>query len=315
MRSLFFQLATILLGAFAFFSAPSLCFAAPLTDRYNRPAQETEITEEHLAATEQKLLQKTYTNDPLPKRLQRLELSLFGATQYGSDEQRWRNIKHALNAATPKSNISSSLNELEKYVFNKTAPAGKTTSQATALQRLNRLETKLFGKPSPSMPTAYRVERLKRTLGLAATPDGMAQLPPSIRGMPGMEMAPGTPMFGFGNNFGFDGNGTGDPDFNQFESQMSQLFREMEQMQQMQPYGSDQTPGNEEHRFYMYSTPDGGFKFGTDPGNNLNPKNTKPNGGKNKKLKPIPSLPAPQLTPQPNVPEDHIPSYADPNFI
>jgi hypothetical protein len=288
-----------------------------------------EITEEQLATTEQKLLQKTYAGDPLPKRLQRLELSLFGATQYGSNNQRWHNIKSYLsNADTSKKNISSSLNELEKYIFKKTTPA------ESASLRLNKLETKLFGKPSPSMPIAYRISRLKRTLGLAAGPDGMAELPnnlpPSFRGMPGMELAPGMPVPGFGNNFGFEGGDRNDPNFDQFESQISQLFRQMEQMQQMQqmqphgfeqPHDSEQAPGYDEHHFYMYSTPDGGFKWGTESNPNFNPGSPQQ---KSKKLKPdnsipnsgkAPALPAPHLIPQPNIPEDHIPSYSDPNFI
>jgi len=291
----------------------------------------TGISDEQLSATEQKLLQKTYNNDPLAKRLQRLELTLFGATQSGSDEQRWQHIKHCLNnTGKTNKNISSSLNELEKYIFKgkptpqagkTTSQAGKTTSQATALQRLNRLETKVFGKPTPSMPTAYRIERLQRTLGITGTSGGIAELPGTLpapmRGMPpGMEMPPGMPMFGFGNNFGFGDNGMGDPDFS---SQMSQLFREMQEMQRMQPFGFDQDPNQnpnyEEHRFYMYSTPDGGFKFGQEPDPNFNPNNRKPDNGKNKKLKPNAPAPAPQLIPQPRTPDERIPSYADPNFI
>jgi hypothetical protein len=178
------------------------------------------------------------------------------------------------------------------------------------------------------MPTAYRIERLQRTLGITGTPGGITQLPNTLpapmRGMPpGMEMPPGMPMFGFGNNFGFGDNGMGDPDFS---SQMSQLFREMQEMQRMQPFGFDQDPNQnpnyEEHRFYMYSTPDGGFKFGQEPDPNFNPGPATPKGSK--KLKPdnrapnskkAPMFPAPQLIPQPRMPEDRVPSYADPNFI
>lgn len=117
MRLAFFLLVIVLGGACLFFTAVSYAAA---------PAHQlaTDISEEQLAAMEQKLLQKTYSNDPLPKRLQRLELSLWGATQYGNDEQRWHNIKQYLSSAkTPnragksQSNISASLNELEKYIF------------------------------------------------------------------------------------------------------------------------------------------------------------------------------------------------------
>ena len=212
----------------------------------------------------------------------------------------------------PKKIFPRLLMSWKKYVFKKTMP------QENSSVRLNKLEVKLFGKSSPGMPIAYRVDRLKRTLGLEATPGGgMAQLPnslpPSFRGMPGMEMTPGTPMFG--NNFGFNGNDMNDPDLNQFDSQMSQLFRQMEQMQQMQPHDFDQSPGdgNHSYHYWMYSTPEGGLKFGQEGDPNPSPNQRKP-GGKN--VKPTPrSVPAPQLMPQPNIPEQRIPSYADPNFI
>ena len=94
-------------------------------------------------------------------------------------------------------------------------------------------------------------------------------------------------------------------------------MQEMQEMQRMQPFGFDespnqQNPGYEEHRFYMYSTPDGGFKIGPEADPNFNnqpkqsPKNKKP-GQK--------TVPAPRVMPQPATPEDKIPSYADPNFI
>ncbi len=114
--------------------------------------------EDQLSAAERKLLQRTYEADPLPKRLQRLELLTFGATQYGSNLERWRNIKQYMSqTGTSKNNrhsktnsilpdaqvesggsVSESLNELEKYVFKKTFKA-ETTGR-----RLDKLEAKLL---------------------------------------------------------------------------------------------------------------------------------------------------------------------------
>ena len=239
-----------------------------------------------LAAAEMKFLQRTYENDPLSKRLQRLELLTFGATQNGSDAARWHNLEHyLLNKASKKNsaaavpgasaytNISHSLNELEKYVFKRTSPSESTR------QRLNKLEAKLFGKPSINMPVEQRVARLQRTLGIASSRQQMAEVPynfapgtinpynnmpytqPGIPGIPGMQSP-----------FGFNNDDLADPELNQFESQMSQIFREMQkQMQEQQ--------------------------------NRALPRQ-------------MPRRGAPQIVPQPNVnPGEKVPTYNDPNFI
>src|SRR5579872_6013840 len=143
MPSLYFYLACTMYAACILFTGNMAFAATPTSGPVGRDGSAsldtTSISEEQLTATEQKLLQKTYANDPLPKRLQRIELSLFGATQYGTDNQRWQNIKHYLNSAhnTNNKNISSSLNELEKYIFKKTTPTQSPS------QRLDKMEAKL----------------------------------------------------------------------------------------------------------------------------------------------------------------------------
>lgn len=252
-------------------------------------------------------------DDPLPKRLQRLELLTFGATQYGSNLERWRNIKHYISQAgtnknngngQPQSssapaNISTSLNALEKYVFKKTF-SGEPTAR-----RLDKLEAKLFGQPSTSMPAAERIARLQRTLGVNASPHEMAELPNG--GLP--------PMFR-----DFSGDML-DPEWGGMNSQMAQMLQEMQR--QMQGQGIDQLPGNGQYefRYHIYGSPDGGFRIGPDSDPNITPNP----GFKGQKRSPqrkqappperMPDFNAPQMIPQPGPPAESIPSYNDPNFI
>ncbi len=225
--------------------------------------QNQNVYENELAATELKLLGKTYTNDPLSKRLQRLELLTFGSTQYGSPEERWHNIESFLqNKNSPSrhnsahsNNISNSLNELEKYVFKKTNPALSTA------KRLDKLETKLFGQPNVSLPTERRIARLERTLGLPDSSGEMAELPnqtlsPRIRGFNNSpyfkRIQPGMPN-SFGFSFGLNGDDMDDPDLSQFEAQMNRMFNEMQRQMQdpmqeaptypMQPPIQKRSPG------------------------------------------------------------------------
>lgn len=150
---------------------------------------------DHIKVFEHRFFFRLYANDPIEKRLERIELLVFGATQAGSNEERVARLKKTVNDRDAKSGVevrekeasaapqagpsetagksarvpnSSSqypiLNTLEWRSLKKTFPA------ETLDQRLERMESKLFGQPSPAMAYADRVERLKRTLGV-----GMAQ--------------------------------------------------------------------------------------------------------------------------------------------
>lgn len=119
---------------------------------------------------------KLYSHDPVEKRLQRLELLVFGATQGGTNEERAARLKKAVadrdrqagegsavavgQKAAPGSAQYPVLNTLEWRILKKTYP------NETLDQRLERLETRLFGQPSSAMAYADRVERLKRTVGI-----------------------------------------------------------------------------------------------------------------------------------------------------
>jgi len=249
-----------------------------------RPNQD--LSESGLAAMEFKLLNKTYPNDPLPKRLQRLELLTFGSTQYGSTDERWHNIQSFLkNKNSSRSNspgvksASVSLNELEKYVFKKTNPSLSTS------KRLDKLESKLFGQPSNNLATENRIARLQRTLGLPDASGQMADLPnqtlpPGIREFNNSpyfkHIQPGMPN-SYGFSFGFNGDGMDDQDLSQFESQMNRMMREMERQMREQ---MQQEPNY--------------------PSQPLNPKRS-------------PEFNMPRMTPRPQ--REKIPPYNDPNFI
>ncbi len=157
------------------------------------------------------------------------------------------------------------------------------------------------------MPAPERIARLKRTLGLNASPHEMAGLPnrflpPSMRG------------------FGDPGDML-DPGF-QFDSQMAQMLRQMEK--QMQGQGFEQLPdnGQYEFRYHIYGTPEGGFRIGPQSGQDMNPNPSikkepkgSPHGNQNPAPKQMPDFLAPPLIPQPGLPRESIPSYSDPNFI
>lgn len=168
---------------------------------------------------------RVYTRDPLEKRLERLELLVFGATQGGTTEERAARLKKTIrerdnsssgwtkgkegsgnagqsSPAEPSGQTSgkkektSSAGQSAKYPILNTLEwraIKKTFPEETLDQRLERLETKLFGASSPAMAYADRVERLKRTLGV-----GVAQnLPNETAGPigPGPKARPRTDMF------------------------------------------------------------------------------------------------------------------------
>lgn len=168
---------------------------------------------DQLNLLENRFFFRLYLRDPIEKRLERLELLVFGATQGGDNAERIDRLKKTVSDRDSKSSdwskaqgsadgenghgggkvdsggsergrsagagSSSSqypiLNTLEWRALKKTYPGGSLD------QRLERLETKLFGQPSPAMAYADRVDRLKRTLGV-----GIAQGEgPPVGGPPG----------------------------------------------------------------------------------------------------------------------------------
>jgi hypothetical protein len=153
---------------------------------------------------------RLYTRDPIEKRLERIELLVFGSTQSGSNDERAARLKKAMaerdaSSSThferesagerPQSPVKEKLGS-DKKTASEGAGPGSSSSQYPILntlewralkktfatdsldQRLERLEARIFGSSSPAMAYADRVERLKRTLGV-----GVAQsIPPGPTG-------------------------------------------------------------------------------------------------------------------------------------
>lgn len=170
-RQLFLLILALSAGcALAAEAAPSL----PSSRSTAKPAAKPTI-ESELAILEGKFLTHDYAHDPPDKRLQRLELLFFGATQLGSNEDRLKDLKsNAAERSKAKSSGSAAdLNRLEQKILKKSF-AGET-----AEQRVARLEQRVFGKASPALTLSDRIERLKKTLGIGEVPP-IAQMPESM---------------------------------------------------------------------------------------------------------------------------------------
>lgn len=206
-------------------------------------------------ALENRFFFHQYASDPLEKRLERLELLVFGQSQSGDNAERLAGLKKAIaerdkesasrTAGVPdkagkapadvpdnavKAPVAASspypvLNTLEWRALK------KTYTQEGLDQRLQRLETKIFGQASPAMAYADRVERLERTLGISASeskaPRGpLGPKPKAGSHLPDYEaqvpMSPPMQMIPFGD--GTDMSHMMSEMFNQMNQQMDQLF-------------------------------------------------------------------------------------------
>ncbi len=165
---------------------------------------------DELNVIENRYFFRLYTRDPIEKRLERIELLVFGSTQAGSNDERVARLKRTMaerdanssahygnksgedkapghakektgSAKSPAADSSGPGSSSAQYPILNTLEwrALKKTFVSESLdQRLGRLESKIFGSTSPAMAYADRVERLKRTLGV-----GVAQnIPPGPAG-------------------------------------------------------------------------------------------------------------------------------------
>lgn len=194
--------------------------AAPPVQKSGQALPDTQIE-----VLERKLLQRTFPTDFEDKRLQRLECLVFGATQQGTLQERWKNLQRtvAQNApgrSSPSKSLTASVTEVENQVLKKSNAALPIAS------RLSLLETKVFGQTSPAMPLPQRVERLRKTIGLADPFNGAQTAAQSFKALP---------------NGGFSFHFYGDPHSlsqRQMDPQLSQILKDMDrQMRQMEHFG------------------------------------------------------------------------------
>ncbi len=288
----------------------SICLSAG-TASHGTPSlvtiQGSNIPESDMASVEKKLLQRTFDGDTVEKRLQRLELLVFGATQYGPVESRWADLKQNLAKAqkpkppgttahkVPAAGQSQSLAEIEKHVLKKTNPALSTA------QRLDQLESKVFGQTFPAVAVDQRIDRLRKTIGLA-DPGYSART-----AVQPFEIVPGRAfshrMFEPGNGFFM----------HQFDPQTTQMLedmdRQMQEMQQFPNFGGVPMDGSQVHDF---QSPDGNFRYHFEF---RGPKDLRehvtPSQPKDQKGAPN----APKIPGLKTLPPGYVPPYGDPNSI
>lgn len=197
-----------------------------------------------LPVLEDRFFSRQYANDPTDKRLERLELLVFGATQGGTLDERYGRLKKSIAARTEaaakisgdKPETASQypvLNTLEWKALKKTFPSENLD------QRLARVEKKLFGQESPGMPYVDRVDRLKRTLGIgvtAAMPTGPIGPAPKAR-----PRGQSLDSFLYGDEAMLDGTNLNGA-FAQMFAEMNRQMAEMDQL--MRPINPRVTPMN-----------------------------------------------------------------------
>ncbi len=303
-----------------------------------------------ISLIEDRFFSRQYANDPLEKRVERLELLAFGATQAGSVEQRLTRLNQSIasraaaaspkaaptTAGTPPAKAPDSsaqypiLNTLEWKALK------KTFADESLDARLSRIESKLFGLPSPGIAFVDRVDRLKRTLGIGVT----AVVPSGPMGPGPKSRAGGQTIQDFANNLGSppmqfpgaqeltqDNNFLQDfahnelpfgPSMNSTFGQMfADLNRQMAEMHQLGPgtWVYNQKMGTwvdqQSGRAVKPSSPPGFPQFG---------RNLSPNFGQQFLPHPgtqMPLMPSPHRVPLNTQKEDsmEMPPYTDPNSI
>ncbi len=155
-----------------------------------------------IGTLERRYFGRVYDKDATDKRIQRLELLLFGATQDGGMVERLDRIQEsaAEHAKPTKSNLAqaadtASIAALELKILKKSFDA------ETPMQRLGRLESKVFGQASPSMSIGDRVFRLKKILNIDTPSISRVPVSPELGGMHGMgRLGMGRPGVDNGNN-------------------------------------------------------------------------------------------------------------------
>ncbi len=183
-----------------------------------------------LTVLENEFLHRTFEDDPLEKRMKRLELFVDGVGHFGPIAQRIKELKAAIaskNAGQKgvlpptKRNTGQSITTLENFILKHNYPKMEFG------ERLNNLERKVFGTTFATIPVEQRVARLQKTLGVGG--EDVAELPGSRMAPPGMMFsAPFMSPFATPNDL------TTDPDINRHMSQMfDHLNRQLQQLHRM----------------------------------------------------------------------------------
>lgn len=144
----------------------------------------------YLKSLEDRFFFHSYDHDPVEKRVERLELLIFGGHQYGVPEERLDKLKQTIqerdkesarahakraeekSSAKSGSNSDTESGSLTQYPVLNTLEwrvLKKTYGKESIDERLGRLEKALFGQESPAMSYADRIDRLKKIAGVNIT--------------------------------------------------------------------------------------------------------------------------------------------------
>jgi hypothetical protein len=172
-----------LLGLAPAFCGPANQTAAPIS---------AANIDRDISVMENRFFSKLYDDNPIEKRLERLELLVFSGIQSGSNTERLDRLKKVVSTPVPlkaQSPQSGSAADQDNTVPKNAAANSKKDSSSTQYpilttlewkglkktyptesldQRLERLETKIFGLSSPAMAYFDRVERLRKAVGIDA---------------------------------------------------------------------------------------------------------------------------------------------------
>ncbi len=276
------------------------------------------------------MFSRLYPNDPPEKRVERLELLVFGATQAGALDERWARVNKAVKdpestVAQPKHNETPSAPSAAAVPPKGNYPAvdslewrvlKKTYKAEPIADRLSRLETKLLGQSSPGMALFDRVERLKKisaTVAAGSQPanSGTVVVPPGVLGPMPKAYPRGASPFSFADPSDPSSSGpfsmqpfsmqpfSGSDDFSSINRMMSEMFSQMNR--QMRD---------------LKSMPPGVYQYKIEPGSpgsmGITPFKIQPS----KPGQVSPFQPFQQIVPKkaPSI-QESLPPYADPNSI
>ncbi|MBC7996351.1 MAG: hypothetical protein IAF58_00300 [Leptolyngbya sp.] len=287
------------------------------------PANSSAFNLSDLEKAEMRLFSRPYKNDPPEKRIERLELLVFGATQGGSMDERWQSMAKSLKErqkddsanATGAGSLQTGEKKANGSVSTKPPLKGnypavdsiewrvlkKTYKGDPINDRVDRLETKLLGQANPGMALFDRVERLKKIAGATANSgQSSASLPPTVLGPMPRAMPRSQMPFSFGDSlmpmpFTAEQPFSNSEDFSSMNKLMTEMFGRMSrQMRDLQ------------------NVPPGVYDFKMDPSG---PNSAVPN------YTPFKSSPfkqgAPNFVPPvfKRVVPPELPPYADPNAL
>lgn len=135
----------------------------------------------YLKNLEDRFFFHSYDHDPLEKRIERLELLIFGQAKYGTIQERLAHLKSKIEANDREAASDmkkrakkerANPQKIQQYPIMNTLEwrvLKKTYREESLEKRLDRLEEKLFGKTAPAMSYRDRIDRLKKIVGINIT--------------------------------------------------------------------------------------------------------------------------------------------------